>query len=102
MAHYVSLLTLRCPEGKLDAALAQFQAARVLEICRDAVPGFVSGRLLRSLQDDATACVLCEWESREAFEQWQNSPRRRIEVPDRLFEPAGASALFDVAAELHR
>ncbi len=102
MAAICSVLHLRCPPGRLDEALAQFEAARVLETCREAVPGFINGRLLRSLDDDATACVICEWESREAFEQWQASPRRRVDIPERLFEPSGRSAVYAQVREVHR
>lgn len=82
--------------------MAQFMRLGVLEICRDAVPGFVSGRLLRSADDENLACVICEWDSREAFEQWMNSPLRASGAPDRLFEPSGRSALFEPVQELRR
>ncbi len=38
----------------------------------------------------------------EAFEQWMSSPRRGGGSPNRIFEPAGRSALFEVVQELHR
>lgn len=102
MAAYFSVLTLRSPPGRLDEAIAQFIDRRVLETCRDAVPGFVSGRLLRSQDDDTQACVICEWTDRAAFEQWMTSPRRGPATPDRVFEAAGRSALFELVQELHR
>ena len=102
MANYVSILTLRAPVGRRDEAMDQFMRAGVLETCRDAVPGFVSGRLLRSQDDEGVACVVCEWTDREAFEQWMNSPRRGGGGSQRIFEPAGRSALFELVQELHR
>ena len=102
MAHFLSVLTLRSAPGRLDDALAQFSKAGVLETCRDAVPGFLSGRLLRSHDDPDQACVICEWIDRDAFEQWMSSPRRGGGGPDRLFAPAGRSALFEVVQELYR
>jgi heme-degrading monooxygenase HmoA len=102
MAPYVSVLMLCSPTGRLDEAIAQFVDRRVLEVCREAVPGFVSGRLLRSVDDDTQACVVCEWVDRAAFEQWMNSPQRSPSAPGRIFEPAGRSALFELVQELRR
>ncbi len=102
MAHFISVLTLRSAAGRLDEAIAQFTQGRVLETCRDAVPGFISGRLLRSHDDENQACVICEWTDRDAFEQWMSSPRRGGGGPNRIFEPAGRSALFEVVQELYR
>lgn len=102
MAAYVSVLTLRCPPGRRDEALAQFMQRRVLETCRDVVPGFVSGRLLRARDDESKVCVICEWVDQAAFEQWMNSPERNVDVPERLFEPSGRSALFELVQQLQR
>lgn len=102
MAPYLSVLTLRSPPGRRDEAIAQFESRRVLETCRDAVPGFVSGRLLRSHDDPDTVCVICEWADREAFEQWMTSPLRSGDTPGRVFEPSGRSALFELVQALHR
>lgn len=102
MAPYVSVLMLRSPPGRLDEAIAQFEERRVLETCRDAVPGFVSGRLLRSLDDADAACVICEWTDRAAFEQWMASPLRSPGTTDRVFEPAGRSAVFELVRALRR
>ena len=101
-APYVSILTLRSPPGVRAQAIAQFVERQVLQICRDAVPGFLSGRLLRSLDDDDQACVICEWASRDAFEQWMSSPHRGGGGAERLFEPSGRSALFESVQALRR
>jgi len=102
MTHHVSVLMLRSPPGRLDAAIAQFTEGRVLETCRDEVPGFVSGRLLRSNDDPQLACVVCEWTDPAAFEQWMASPKRNAATPERVFEPSGRSNLFEVVQELRR
>lgn len=102
MAAYFSVLNLRASPGRLDDALAQFKARAVLETCRDAVPGFVSGRLMRSRDDPDLACVICEWVDQAAFEQWMSSPKRGSAGPDTLFSPAGRSALFEVVQALER
>lgn len=102
MAPYVSVLMLRSPPRRLDEAIAAFEARGVLSTCRDAVPGFVSGRMLRSLDDPDAACVICEWADRAAFEQWMASPRRGSGGADRIFETAGRSALFELAGGLQR
>ena len=102
MAPFVSVLMLRSPPGRLDEAIAQFEARRVLETCRDAVPGFVSGRLLRAVDDADVACVICEWIDRAAFEQWMASPLRGTGGSDRVFEPAGRSAAFELVRALGR
>lgn len=102
MSPHVSVLLLRSPEGRLDEAIAQFVQARVLETCRDAVPGFISGRLLRAHGDAQQACVICEWTDEAAFEQWMNSPLRSPPNAGRVFEPAGRSMLFELVQELRR
>jgi heme-degrading monooxygenase HmoA len=102
MSPYISILTLRSLPGRREEALAQFTQRRVLETCRDVVPGFLSGRLLRSHDDDDLACVICEWTDRAAFEQWMNSPHRRSDASQRLFEASGRSALFELEQELRR
>ena len=102
MTHHVSVLMLRSPPGRLDEAIAQFVDAGVLQTCRDAVPGFISGRLLRASGDDPQACVICEWTDAAAFEQWMNSPLRGSPHPDRIFEPSGRSALFESVQMLRR
>lgn len=101
-APYVSILNLRCPPGRREEAVEQFMQRQVLQTCRDAVPGFLSGRLLASQDDPGLACVICEWTDREAFEQWMNSPRRGGGGPERLFEAAGRSALFTLVQSLAR
>lgn len=102
MAKHLSMLTLRCPPGRREEALAQFTQYGVLAICRDAVPGFLWGSLLRSRDDEDTACVICEWVDEAAFEQWMNSPLRSVDTPERLFEPSGRSALFELVQTLQR
>lgn len=105
MAPFLSILQLRSPPGRREDAIAQFIENRVLETCRDAVPGFLSGRLLRSQDDETLVCVICEWTDREAFEQWMNSPRRGSGGSggaSRIFEAAGRSALFELVQSLAR
>lgn len=99
---YISVLSLRSPPGRREEAIAQFMDRGVLQTCRDAVPGFLSGRLLRSQDDEGLACVICEWADRQAFEQWMASPLRSSAHPDRIFEPSGRSALFELVEELKR
>ena len=102
MASYLSVLMLRSPAGRLEEAMNQFVEREVLQVCRDAVPGFVSGRLLRSNDQADTACVICEWEDQAAFEQWMSSPARNPATPERIFEPSGRSALFFTVHSLYR
>ena len=102
MARHVSILMLRSPEGLMEAAIAQFIDGRVLETCRDEVPGFISGRLLRAQDEAQLACVVCEWTDRAAFEQWMSSPKRNSATPGRVFEPSGRSTLFELVQELRR
>lgn len=97
---YLSILQLRAPAGRREEAIAQFMSNRVLETCKEAVPGFISGRLLRSMDDDSLACVVCEWTSQAAFEQWMTSPRRGGGGSERVFESAGRSALFQLVQSL--
>jgi heme-degrading monooxygenase HmoA len=102
MAGYVSVLMLCCPPGRLDEALGQFMQHGVLQICRDAVPGFIRGRLMRAQDDPVHACVICEWTDRAAFEQWMAHPQRNADLPGRLFEPSGRSALFELVQDVGR
>jgi len=100
MAPYLSILQLRAPAGRREEAITQFKNNRVLETCQEAVPGFISGRLLRSRDEDTLVCVICEWTGPDAFEQWMNSPRRGGGGPDRIFSAAGRSALFELVQSL--
>ncbi|MHC3436422.1 antibiotic biosynthesis monooxygenase family protein [Delftia lacustris] len=102
MSSYLSVLMLKSTPGRLDEAMVQFKARQVLQTCSDAVPGFISGRLLRSLDEADRACVICEWVDQAAFEQWMSSPRRNADVPEKLFEPSGRSALFELVQQFQR
>lgn len=99
---YVSVLSLRSPPGRREEAIVQFIERGVLQTCHDAVPGFLSGRLLRSADDEDLTCVICEWADRAAFEDWMSSPQRSPSHPDRIFEPSGRSALFESVHMLRR
>ena len=104
MAAFVSLLTLQAPAHQREDAIAEFLERKVFERCRDAVPGFVSARLLRSIDDPSKVCVIAEWTDQAAFEQWMASPQRGAggDPAQRLFSASGRSLLFDVAYELVR
>lgn len=102
MAAFFSLLNLKCPANRRDDAIAQFLDGKIIESCRDTVPGFVSGRLLRSMDDPGATCVLVEWQDKQAFEDWMSSPVRGARSQDSLFEPPGRSHLFEVVHEVRR
>lgn len=98
MSPYLSILKLSAPPGRLEEAITQFIDNRVIEICKDAIPGFLSGRLVRPVADDVSqAWVLCEWTDQQAFEDWMNSPLRGGGNEARLFMPPGRSELFQTA-----
>ena len=103
MASFFSILTLNAAPEDRDEAISRFIASGPIEKCRDAIPGFVSGRLLKSMDDPSLAHVLVEWRDRRAYEDWMASPLRGGGDPDRrLFSPPTRSHLFELAHEVVR
>lgn len=67
---YRSVLTFHVQEGKAAEFEAAYGAGEFLTRAAD-VPGFVRADLLRQ-EDDAHAYVaMAEWESKEAYLEWQ-------------------------------
>ena len=73
---YRTLLSARALPGRRDELVAAFIALRVIEECRETVPGFVDGELLLIEDDPDALCVTVQWQDRPAFEAWQSSPVR--------------------------
>lgn len=101
MQRFVSVLPLSALPDAREAAIASFVEVGVIERCRDSIPGFISGTLLRSKHDPSAACVVVEWRDEHAFEDWMNHPSRGG-GEKRLFAPPGRSHLYEVVYEVRR
>lgn len=99
--HRRRLLKLRSDPGRREDAIAAFKSSGIIEKCRDAIPGFVGGALMKSRQDAAAACVLVEWRDEQAYEDWMNSPARGSD-DKRIFEPPTRSHLYEMVHEVRR
>ena len=73
---YRTWLSARALPGRRDALVATFLALRVIEACRETIPGYVDGELLLSEDDPDALCVTVQWINRQAFDTWQTSPIR--------------------------
>jgi heme-degrading monooxygenase HmoA len=73
---YRAWLSASALPGRRDELVAVFVARRVIEECRETIPGFVHGELLLSEDDPDALCVTVEWLNRQAFDAWQTSAVR--------------------------
>lgn len=89
-------LSIRAKPGRRDELAAAFVARRVLEECRDAIPGYLQGELLLSEDDADALCVSVVWADRQSFLDWQVSPVRLALEPAlmHLVQSAEPSRLF--------
>ena len=101
MSRFLSILTLNAAPESRDEAIDVFIASGVIERCRESIPGFVSGMLLKSMHDAGAACVLVEWKNRQAYDDWMSSPLRGSHEK-RLFEPPPLSHLYELVHEVQR
>ncbi len=101
MQRFVSVLPLSALPAVREAAIDTFVETAVIERCREAIPGFIRGTLLRSRHDPSAACVVVEWRDEQAFEDWMNHPSRGS-GEKRLFAPSGRSHLYEVVHEVGR
>ncbi|MDE1947397.1 MAG: antibiotic biosynthesis monooxygenase [Burkholderiales bacterium] len=92
-------LSVRAQPGRRDELAAAFVARRIIEECRDTIPGFLQGELLLSEDDPDALCVTVEWADRQSFLDWQASPVRRAQAPALLplAQSVQASQLFSSA-----
>lgn len=101
---YRAWLSVRAKPGQRDELAAAFIAHRIIEECRDTVPGFLGGELLLAEDDPEALCVTVEWADRESFLAWQASPVRAAQAPALLplAQSAEASRLFSSAHRVAR
>lgn len=62
------------PEHKWDALREKIDRLRSYSIDQ---PGYVSGETLRRIDRPGESLVVSKWKTREAWERWFASPRRR-------------------------
>ena len=67
--------------GQRDALVRAFVERRVIEECKETIPGFLGGELLLSEDDPDALCVTVEWADRQSFLDWQNSSVRAAQTP---------------------
>ncbi|MDQ0762621.1 antibiotic biosynthesis monooxygenase family protein [Streptomyces canus] len=88
------LVYAAAPESDPDAVSAAYR--RISEALRG-TPGLLGNELLRSTLDDGAFLVMSEWESREAFEGWeQGSSHRDTTAPLRPFQDASKGRPFGI------
>lgn len=89
-------LPARALPGRRDELVQAVMAGRIIEQCRDTIPGFLGGELLLSEDDLDAVCVSVEWTDRQAFMDWQSSPVRAAQGPGlaHLLRAVPASQLF--------
>lgn len=97
---YRSLIQFRVKQGKAETFEAAFAKAGMLERPK-VVKGFVFAELTRSLSDPNDYAVVGEWESEQAYADWQAISREEADPetlsilddclveyrPGRLFKP---------------
>ncbi len=66
----VSQLSIKVRPGQRAEGIAAFKKRRVLEECAGAIPGFLNGRLLLSIEDPDAFVVEAEWASLDAIKDW--------------------------------
>ena len=79
-----SILTIRVHSGQREAAATAFMQRRVLEECAEAVPGYIHGELLLSVEDPDLLTVVVHWDSKAAVQQWWDCPVRQAQNTDLL------------------
>lgn len=79
-----SILTIRVYSGQRQAAATAFMQRRVLEECAEAVPGYIHGELLLSVEDPDLLSVVTHWNSIAAVQQWWDSPVRQAQGTELL------------------
>jgi heme-degrading monooxygenase HmoA len=70
----VSVLRLSTRPGAADELARRFGALKIFEHSRQS-GGFLGGRLLRQLDDDAFV-VVAEWETEADYQRWLDNPVR--------------------------
>lgn len=76
-----SFLHARALPGQRAALVHAFIGHRILEQCKEAVPGCLAGELLLSGTDPDALCVTVLWASQADHEAWLASPVRAAQGP---------------------
>lgn len=78
---YRAWLPAYAKPGQRETLVHAFIEQRVIEQCRQSIPGFCSGELLLSEDNPDLLCVTVEWIDRQSFLDWQASPVRAAQTP---------------------
>lgn len=78
---YRTWLAGRATPGQREALVQAFLERRVIEECRDTIPGYLGAELLLSENDPDALCVTVEWVDRQSCLDWQASPVRAAQFP---------------------
>lgn len=76
----ISNMQITVKDGVKEQAIAAFKARGVFEECSEAIPGFLSARLLEGAGD--TLYVMSEWRDAQAYEDWLAHPARAAQEAD--------------------
>ncbi|WP_068335455.1 antibiotic biosynthesis monooxygenase family protein [Ruegeria profundi] len=93
MSHSTFLM-IKVPAEHADAFVDFYVERRILDECKETIPGLIRGELLKSSQGDGQICVLCQWTDKDAYNQWLASPVRAKQSDDAMvfFDDAGFTA----------
>jgi len=102
--HYRSMLVIRAKPGMRQAMADFFVVRRVIDECRESIPGFISGELMLSCDEPDLACVTVQWADEASFRQWLSSPVRARQLQDLLpyFAGSPSSRLFETVRTMRR
>lgn len=79
---YISQMSVHIQQGQRDAAIRAFQERRVLEECAEAIPGFLSARILVEDGNNDTIMIEAEWRDAQSFQDWTRHPFRDAQERD--------------------
>ena len=77
-----SMLMIKTYDGNAEAAAHAHIKRRCVEEAAETIPGFLHGETMLSNEDPSLVCVMCTWEDKAAYDQWQISPVRAKQTED--------------------
>ncbi len=71
-----SMMMVKVLEGQAEEAAQVWIKNRIVEAAAETIPGFLHGEVMLSTDEPDQVCVMCGWEDKAAYEEWQSSPVR--------------------------
>jgi heme-degrading monooxygenase HmoA len=76
------MLMIKAHDGNGEAVAQAHIKRRCVEEAAETIPGFLHGDTMLSAEDPGLVCVMCTWENKAAYEEWQSSPVRAKQSED--------------------